>query len=159
MSRAAAHLAALGKGWRDSEARAKSLELTLEAERAQHAAAIGALERRAHIAEERYAQALSIAEARARLLREWEGSSARSSRSEAMLDCNQLIPHPRDASPARVPLALYTALARRLARKAVTGPEFRIAFVGDGTTDGMACLSAALNVTTYALLLERAVLL
>ena len=37
MSRAAAHLAALGKGWRDSEARAKSLELTLEAERAQHA--------------------------------------------------------------------------------------------------------------------------
>ena len=66
MSGAAAHLAALGKGWRDSEARAKSLELTLEAERARHAAAIGALERRANIAEERYAQALSIAEARAR---------------------------------------------------------------------------------------------
>lgn len=67
----AAHLQALGKGWRDAEARAKSLERTLERERARHTAAIEAIERQTNAADERHSKALSVAVARAALLREW----------------------------------------------------------------------------------------
>jgi hypothetical protein len=70
------------------------------------------------------------------------------------IDCSLLVPSPRDAIPARVPLAVYSALARHIAQRR----HHRIAFIGDGSTDGMSCLAAAFdNVSLSAVLLERAV--
>ena len=56
-----------------------------------------------------------------------------------MDDCTALLSPggPVDAMPARVPLALYSALAQRVQRKRLSS----VVVVGDGSTDGLTCLS------------------
>ena len=53
-----------------------------------------------------------------------------------MVDCLRLLTHPNDSVPARAPLAVFSALSRR-----VDLQNKSLVVLGDVSTDGIACLS------------------